>query len=32
MNETLFRNLVLACDLIAPWVTDHNTQRPSRAT
>ncbi len=28
LNETLFRNLAHARDLIAAWVTDYNTARP----
>ncbi|SNX67517.1 integrase-like protein [Cereibacter ovatus] len=28
LNETLFRNLAHARDLIAAWVTDYNTERP----
>ena len=31
LNETLFRNLAHARDLIAAWVTDYNTQRPHSA-
>lgn len=31
MNETLFRNLTHARDLIAVWVTDYNTERPHSA-
>ncbi|MDM7255751.1 MAG: IS3 family transposase [Paracoccus sp. (in: a-proteobacteria)] len=31
LNETLFRNLVYARDLIAAWVTDYNTARPHSA-
>ncbi len=31
LNETLFRNLVHARDLIAAWVTDYNTARPHSA-
>ena len=31
LNETLFRNLVHARDLIAAWVTDYNTERPHSA-
>ena len=31
LNETLFRNLAHACDLIAAWVTDYNTERPHSA-
>jgi putative transposase len=27
LNETLFRNLAHARDLIAAWVTDYNTER-----
>ena len=30
-NETLFRNLADARDLIAAWVTDYNTERPHSA-
>ena len=29
LNETLLRNLAHARDLIAEWVTDYNTTRPS---
>ena len=32
LNETLFRNLAHARDLIAAWVTDDNTARPHSAT
>ena len=28
LNETLFRNLGHARDLIAAWITDYNTERP----
>ena len=31
LNETLFRNLAHARDLIAAWVTDYNTARPRSA-
>jgi putative transposase len=31
LNETLFRNLAHARDLIATWVTDYNTERPHSA-
>ena len=31
LNETLFRNLTHARDLIAAWVTDYNTERPHSA-
>ena len=31
LNETLFRNLVHARNLIATWVTDYNTARPHSA-
>ncbi len=31
LNETLFRNLAHARDLIATWVTDDNTARPHAA-
>ncbi len=31
LNETLFRNLAHARDLIAAWVTDDNTARPHSA-
>lgn len=31
LNETLFRNLAHARDLIAEWVTDYNTARPHSA-
>jgi len=31
LNETLFRNLGHARDLIAAWVTDYNTERPHSA-
>ena len=31
LNETLFRNLAHARDLIAAWVSDYNTQRPHSA-
>jgi len=31
LNETLFRNLAHARDLIAAWVTDYNTARPHSA-
>ena len=31
LNETLFRNLAHARDLIAAWVTDYNTERPHSA-
>ena len=31
LNETLFRNLVHARDLIAAWVSDYNTERPHSA-
>ncbi len=31
LNETLFRNLTHARDLIAAWVTDYNTARPHSA-
>lgn len=30
-NETLFRNLAHARDMIAAWVTDYNTERPHSA-
>ena len=28
LNETLFRDLAHAPDLIAAWVTDYNTEQP----
>ena len=31
LNETLFRNLAHARDLIAAWVNDYNTERPHSA-
>ena len=31
LNETLFRNLAHARDLITDWVTDYNTARPHSA-
>ena len=31
LNETLFRNLAYARDLIAAWVTDYNTEPPHSA-
>ena len=31
LNETLFRNLPHARDLISTWVTDYNTARPHSA-
>jgi putative transposase len=31
LNETLFRNLAHARDLIAAWATDYNTERPHSA-
>ena len=31
LNETLFRNLAHARDLIAAWVIDYNTARPHSA-
>jgi len=31
LNETLFRNLAHARDLIAAWVTDYNNARPHSA-
>ncbi|WP_139307446.1 IS3 family transposase [Rhodovulum sp. ES.010] len=31
LNETLFRNLAHARDLIAAWVADYNTERPHSA-
>jgi len=31
LNETLFRNLAHARDLITAWVTDYNTERPHSA-
>ena len=31
LNETLFRNLPHARDMIAAWVTDYNTARPHSA-
>ena len=31
LNETLFRNLSHARDLIAIWVTNYNTERPHSA-
>lgn len=31
LNETLFRNLAHARNLIAEWVTDYNTERPHSA-
>ncbi|MCC5972358.1 MAG: transposase, partial [Pararhodobacter sp.] len=31
LNETAFRNLAHARDLIAAWVDDYNTQRPHSA-
>lgn len=31
LNETLFRNLAHACDLIAALGDDYNTQRPHSA-
>lgn len=31
LNETLFRNLAHARDLITAWVTDYNTARPHSA-
>ena len=31
LNETLFRNLAHARDLLAAWVTDYNTTRPHSA-
>lgn len=31
LNETLFRSLAHARDLIAAWVTDYNTERPHSA-
>jgi transposase InsO family protein len=31
LNDTLFRNLAHARDLIATWVTDYNTARPHSA-
>ncbi len=31
LNETMFRNLAHARDLIAAWVTDYNTERPHSA-
>ena len=31
LNETLFRDLAHARDLIAAWVTDYNTERPHSA-
>ena len=31
LNETLFRNLAHACDLITAWVADYNTERPHSA-
>jgi putative transposase len=31
LNETLFRNLGHARDLIAAWITDYNTERPHSA-
>src|SRR5690606_10221636 len=31
LNETLFRNIAHARDLIAGWVTDYNTERPHSA-
>lgn len=31
LNETLFRNIAHARDLIAEWVTDYNTERPHSA-
>lgn len=31
LNETLFRNIAHARDLIAEWVTDYNTVRPHSA-
>jgi len=31
LNETLFRNLAHARELIADWVTDYNTARPHSA-
>ncbi len=31
LNETLFRNLAHARNLIAAWVTDYNTERPHSA-
>jgi putative transposase len=31
LNETLFRNLAHARDLIAEWVTDYNNARPRSA-
>jgi len=31
LNETLFRNLAHARELMAAWVTDYNTERPHSA-
>jgi hypothetical protein len=31
LNETLFRNLAHARELISAWVTDYNTKRPHSA-
>ena len=31
LNETLFRNLAHARELITAWVTDYNTERPHSA-
>ena len=31
LNETLFRNLTHARDLIASWINDYNTERPHSA-
>jgi hypothetical protein len=31
LNETLFRNLAHARELISAWVTDYNTERPHSA-
>jgi transposase InsO family protein len=31
LNETLFRNLAHARELLAVWTTDYNTQRPHSA-
>jgi len=31
LNETLFRSIAHARDLIAGWVTDYNTERPHSA-
>jgi len=31
LNDTLFRNLAHARDLIAAWLNDYNTERPHSA-